>query len=268
MFLKLILISALDDFRRNLLRTILTTLGIIIGVSSVVLLLALGLGLKEYIKVQFEGLGTNIVIIMPGNIFQGGSFRPGQNIGGIQLDEKDLNMVSKIKNIQYIAPALIKTVSVKSESITKIADLYATSEEIFPMRNLTLNSGNYFTKSDVGKRSKKVVIGPKIAEKLFGNPDKALDKSIKIENLNFRIIGVLESKGGGGFGGPDFDSFIYVPYKSILSLNPSKKFSVINAKIQNDVDIDSAKDDIKQSLLKKYEENDFSIVEQIGRAHV
>ena len=170
-YLKQIFLSALDDFRRNLLRTFLTTLGIVIGISSVVLLIALGLGLKAFIKTQFEGLGTNIVIILPGKLFQNGKFQPGQNIGGIQLDEKDFSSLGKVKTVEYLAPAYIKTVTVKAQGKTEIADMYATNDEIFPMRNLTLALGEYYTKSDLGKRSKKVVMGPKIAKILFGSAE-------------------------------------------------------------------------------------------------
>ena len=261
-YLKQIFLSALDDFRRNLLRTFLTTLGIVIGISSVVLLIALGLGLKAFIKTQFEGLGTNIVIILPGKLFQNGKFQPGQNIGGIQLDEKDFSSLGKVKTVEYLAPAYIKTVTVKAQGKTEIADMYATNDEIFPMRNLTLALGEYYTKSDLGKRSKKVVMGPKIAKMLFGSAEDAVNKIIKIENLSFEVLGVLVAKGGGGLGGPDFDSFIYVPYKSVLSLNPNKAFSAINAKIKNGNEIDSAKQEIKRQLLKRYKEDDFSIIEQ------
>src|SRR3989344_1840298 len=261
-YLKQIFLSALDDFRRNLLRTFLTTLGIVIGISSVVLLIALGLGLKAFIKTQFEGLGTNIVIILPGKLFQNGKFQPGQNIGGIQLDEKDYSSLGKVKTVEYLAPAYIKTVTVKAQGKTEIADMYATNDEIFPMRNLTLALGEYYTKSDLGKRSKKVVMGPKIAKMLFGSAEDAVNKIIKIENLSFEVLGVLVAKGGGGLGGPDFDSFIYVPYKSVLSLNPNKAFSAINAKIKNGNEIDSAKQEIKRQLLKRYKEDDFSIIEQ------
>lgn len=260
--LKSVIKAAFADFSRNKLRTILTTLGIMIGIAAVVLLLALGLGLKVFIERQFEGLGRNIVIVMPGSVFSNGQFRPGQNVGGIELDEKDFEHIAKIENIAFTAPAYIKTVSVSAGGNTEIADIYATNEEIFPMRNLNLTHGEYYTKSDIAKRSKKAVIGPKIAKKLFKSESQALNQNLKINNTNFRIIGVIEPKGGGGFGGPDFDSFIYIPYKSVLAFNPGKKFSVINAKVNSDTNVTEVKKSIERELLKRYERDDFSIVEQ------
>jgi len=76
------------------------------------------------------------------------------------------------------------------------------------------------------------------------------------------VVGVLKEKGGGGFGGPDFDSFIYVPYKAVLSLNPDKKFSVINFQVTEESEMDKIKKAVEEKLLRRYEKDDFSIVEQ------
>ena len=143
---KQIFLSSLEDFNRNKLRTFLTSLGIMVGVSSVILLIALGLGLKEYIKKQFEGLGTNIVIAIPGKVFQNGSFRPGRNIGATSFDDKDIAALSSVKGITFLTPVFIKTIEVEAMGKTEIGDLYATNDEIFPMRNLELETGNYFKK--------------------------------------------------------------------------------------------------------------------------
>ena len=259
---KQIFLSSLEDFNRNKLRTFLTSLGIMVGVSSVILLIALGLGLKEYIKKQFEGLGTNIVIAIPGKVFQNGSFRPGRNIGATSFDDKDIAALSSVKGITFLTPVFIKTIEVEAMGKTEIGDLYATNDEIFPMRNLELETGNYFTKSDVGKRSKKAVLGPKIAGKLFGNSDTAINNSVKLEKGNFRVIGVLKSKGGGSFGGPDFDSFIYTPYKSVISLNPNKKYNSINFQVEDQNQMERVKEEVKNKFLRRYDEDDFSLVEQ------
>ena len=92
-----ILKTSLDDFRRNKLRTFLTSLGILIGVSSVVLLIAMGLGLKRYIEQQFESLGANTLFVMPGN-FSGSRSGMGGSITGIRFDDRDLSSLKKVKN--------------------------------------------------------------------------------------------------------------------------------------------------------------------------
>ncbi|HLD26694.1 MAG TPA: ABC transporter permease [Patescibacteria group bacterium] len=258
-----ILKSALEDFRRNKMRTFLTSLGILIGVASVILLISFGLGLKKYIQNQFESLGTNLVIIFPGQILQGGGFRSGGgSLGGARFDEKDVLNLKKIKPNLFVVPMFIKTITVSGEGNSAISDLYATTADMFPVRNLEIDKGNFFDKGDVEKRSKKVVIGSKIAEKVFGSADSALSRIIKIENQGFRVSGVLKSKGRGGFGGPDFDSFIYLPYKSAYSFNPDKKFVVIYLQAKSPESIPSIKKEIKNILLKRYKEDDFSVIEQ------
>lgn len=258
-----ILKSAFDDFRRNKVRTFLTSLGILIGVASVVLLIAFGLGLKQYIKNQFESLGTNLIVVFPGQVLQGGGFRPGGGaLGGAEFDEKDVFNLRKARHAEYVVPSFIKTIKASSKSKTEFADLFATNADMFTIRNLTVAYGQLFTKTDIDKRSKIAVIGPKIAEKLYGSTYAALGKLLKIENRGFRVVGVLTSKGGGGFGGPDFDSFIYLPYKSAYSFNPKKTFFTIYVKVDEEKNINIAKEEVKKILKKRYDDEDFSVIEQ------
>lgn len=254
--------TALEDFRRNKIRTFLTSLGILIGVSSVVLLMAFGLGLRVYIKQQFESMGTNLVIVMPGKVLSGGSFNSGGALGGIRFDEKDYINLQKMTYATAVVPVFTKSIDIAGSGNSETGTLYATTADMFDVRNLEAEKGRLFEKTDVDKRSKYVVLGPKIAQKVFGSADGAVDKIAKIENQAFKIIGVLKSKGGGGFGGPDFDSFVYMPYKSALSFNPDKTFYTILLKADSEKDINSLKEEIHSLLVKRYEEDDFSIIEQ------
>jgi putative ABC transport system permease protein len=256
--------SAFQDFRRNKIRTSLTALGILIGVASVVLLSALGVGLRTYIKGQFESLGTNLIIIFPGKVFgDDGNFRNSEATGlGQYFDERDARSLKRIRKLGDVAPVFTRTISASYGSTTKTGDIFATTANIFSLRNLTPAAGKVFSESDVDKRSKVVVIGQKISEKLFSNPADAIGKNIKIDTQSYRVIGVLESKGGGGLGGPDFDSYLYLPYTSGLSFNPNKQFLYFYIKVNNESDIPDAKKLIEDTLLKRYEEDDFSVVEQ------
>ena len=262
-YLIFILKSALFDFSRNKGRTILTSLGILIGVLSVILLVAFGLGLKAYIKNQFESLGTNILAVVPGQVVQNGSFRssPSSFANLIRFDEKDYANLKKISNAQYVIPAFTKAITVVAGGNTETTDLYASSEDLFPARNLTLALGSYFTKEDNDSRKKVAVIGPKIAEKLFGNGGDALEKQVKVDNQSFKIVGVLDSKGGGGFGGPDFDSFIYIPYKTGYIFNPDKKFATFILKAGSDQDIIAVKTEATDTLLGRYKSDEFQVIE-------
>lgn len=254
--------SALFDFSRNKGRTFLTSLGILIGVLSVVLLIAFGLGLRKYIEQQFESLGTNLLRVIPGKILRGGSFRTGPSaLGGVKFDERDLVNLKKISQAKYVIPVFSKSVTVTGGGNSELGDLYATSADYFLGLNFKVNYGDVFNKTDVEKRAKVAVLGPKIAQKLFGEESSALEKTIKIEGQSFKVIGVVESK-GGGFGGPDFDSFVYIPYRSGYIFNPDKKFIALIVKAQDNTDLDLLQTAIKQRLLKRYKEDDFSVIKQ------
>ncbi len=255
--------SAGEDFRRNKVRTFLTSLGILIGVSSVVLLTAFGLGLKAFIEGQFESLGTNLIIVFPGKIFENGQFRQGgAAVAVASFDERDLTTLKRIRSAQYVIPVFTKTLKIDGPEDSRFADVFISSADIFPARNLTASLGRVFERSDVEKRSKVVVMGPKIADKLFGDKSQAVGRTITIDSQGFRVVGVLDEKGGGGFGGPDFDSFVYMPYKSAASFNPDKKFIALYVKAKSKDLVETAKTETETLMLKRYNEDDFSLAEQ------
>ena len=262
-YIKSLLESSLGDFKRNKVRTVLTSLGILIGVMSVVLLIALGLGLKNYISGQFESLGTNLLIVFPGKLLgSGGGFSSSSSIGTIQFDERDVTNLKRAKSIEYVVPVFEKTVRAKSPTKEEFTNIYGTTADMFPIRNYELEEGSFFSDSDSQRGARKAVIGPKIAEKLFSSSAAAIGKTVKIENVQYSIVGILKSKGGGGFGGPDFDSVIYVPYKSAISLNPNKTFISVYIKAKDGNETALLKEEAKNILLKRYKEDDFSIIEQ------
>lgn len=255
--------SALFDFSRSKLKTMLTSLGIMIGVMSVVLLTAFGLGLKKYINDQFESLGTNLLRIVPGQILQNGSFRSGSgSFGGVRFDLKDYTSLKRVDGVEVVAPAYTKGSEVSGEAQTEYTDTYHSSDDVFSALNLNTTVGEVFTAEDVAKKAKVAVIGPKIAEKLFGDKESAVDKTINFEGQSFTVKGVLEEKGGGGFGGPDLDSYVYIPYTSGFSVNTSKTFLAFLVKYSTSADVDVVKENIKNELMRRYNEDDFSIIEQ------
>ncbi len=262
-YLSFIIKSAFFDFSRSKAKTFLTSLGILIGVLSVVLLIAFGLGLKKYIQNQFESLGTNLLRVLPGKIItSGGGFRAGPgSLGGIKFDENDVIGLERISDLELVVPVFTRSQNVSSDTTTELTDIYHSSADIFPGLNLSANIGEIFTKEEVEKRSKVAVIGPKIAEKLFDSAEGALGRTIKIEKVGFKVIGVLELK-GGGFGGPDLDSFVYIPYKTGYVFNNDKKFVAMIIKARSGADLTTVKQEISDVLLKNYKEDQFSVVEQ------
>lgn len=257
----IILKSALNDFRRNKLRTLLTSLGILIGISSVVLLSALGLGLKKYLSDQLRSLGSNLVMVIPGRAFQGG-FRPGGGMsGGTRFDNRDLNTVRKVKGVTMAVPVFSKYLRVGGSDDTKIYEVLASNENVFNIFNFEIDYGTMFDKNDVDKKNKVAVLGVNVANKLFGNGADIIGKTIKISDQNYKVIGILKKK-GGGFGGATLDDFVTIPHTAATSFNPDKTFVGIYTKADNENILPSVKESIKKALLKRYEEDDFSVADQ------
>ncbi len=258
-----LLTFALEDFKRNKLRTFLTSLGIMIGVSSVVLLLSLGLGLKEYIRQQFESLGTNLIMVMPGSGFGGGSIQSmgSSMFGTISFDNKDLEKLKKIKNTEFTVPFFIKFLEIKGEKDSQIVEVGATTADVYSSMNLELDQGSFFDKADADRGLKVIVLGPSIAEKLFGSIEDSIGKTVDLNEQNFKIIGVFKSKGGGGLGGSSIDDHVFIPFKSASAFNPDKNIYAFYIKASSENAIPQVKEDIATALLKRYKKDEFSVGE-------
>lgn len=259
---KNLLKSAFDDFRRNKVRTFLTSLGIMVGVFSVVILIALGLGLKNYIQGQFDSLGANLLIIFPGNVFgeesgAGGNFGSGF-AGGASFDEKDVKTLSKVPDLKYVVPMFMKSLNIETGKEKTSGYVMGTSEDAFILLNLELLSGREFSKSDVLGKTKKTVLGFTLAEKLFIDPESAVGKTVKINDQRYSVVGVIKKKGDR-----EMDGAAFVPYSSTFgNINPDKTFFTIYIGASSDKTLESVKIGAKEALLKRYKVDDFSVTEQ------
>ena len=258
----LLLKDALLDFQRNRVRTFLTALGILIGVMSVVLLIALGLGLKNYISDQFAKMGANLVMVLPGNVFKKGqnatSFGVGFS-GGAKFDEKDYQALQKIKLADYVVPVYFKSIAIEAQRDKYFGYVQGVNEQAFPLLNLTPIIGRVFTKADVATKSKIVVLGYTLAENLFNQePKNALNRHVIINSQRFKVSGVLEKKGDR-----EMDSAAIMPYTTAFNrINPNKDFFSIYLGVNNKDQVEQLKREVTAVLLKRYEEDDFSVTEQ------
>ena len=252
--------SAFEDFYRNKLRTLLTSLGILIGVSSVVLLISLGLGLKAYIKQQFESMGTNLIMIMPGSMSGGGM---GGMMSAIRFDNKDVQTLKRVKNISAVVPFVVKYSKLQSTTESETYELAGSTAEALTVMDVEVEFGRPYTKADVEKGAKVVVLGSKTAEKLYGSAENAVGKTVKLEGQGFKVIGVAKSKGGGGLGMPSVDEHVYMPHSAMISFNPDKKFYAIYLQAMSEDAIPEIITETKKLLIKRYtNEDDFSVLEQ------
>jgi putative ABC transport system permease protein len=253
--------AAIEDFKRNKVRTALTSLGIMIGVLSVVLLIALGIGLRNYIQGQFNSMGANLILILPGSGFtgEGGASFGGQGvIGGAKFDERDISSLQRIPELKYVMPVFMKGTNMEANGEKTFGQIFAINEEGFKLMNVEAEEGRIFGKSEVTSGSKIGVLGYTLAEKLFGESSAAIGKTVRFEDLRFKVIGVAKKKGDR-----DADSAIFIPYRSTFgNVNPDKTFWAIYLGVESEEMVTTAKMKAEETLLKRYKEDDFAVTEQ------
>jgi ABC-type antimicrobial peptide transport system permease subunit len=261
-YLFTIFVSGLEDFSRNKVRTLLTSLGILIGVLSVVLIIAFGLGLKKSINDQFESLGSGQLILFPGQVLSNGRFRGGGgNQAVTRFSEKDIENLKRLKELKYAIPSVQRSTTVIANGKTEPIDMVMSMADIFIVRNFTLDKGRLFTQQDDQRRAKVAVLGYEIARKLFDESGNALGKKIKVEQQTFTVVGTINKVGSAGFGGPDYDNNIFIPFRTGFVYNTDKKFSAAVLVVRDPTKLEAAKTAIAQVLERDYKKDDFSIVE-------
>jgi len=260
------LVLAQQQLRRNKTRAILTMLGVIIGVSSVILLLAIGSGLKIYIRQQFESLGSNLIYIMPGQMIRKGRYRPHGELaalGGVRFDWQDIRRLERLPAVAAAAPAIFKSETAAFSNRESQADLVGTAANMAEIRKIKLSQGRFFNHQEETSGSRVVVIGAAVKDDLFSS-GPALGKRIIVGGEKYKVIGIIEKQGGMrmmGMGG--FDSRIYLPYKNVFRLVPGQghKFPFLIVESRKGM-ISLAKQEAKLSLLRRYKEQDFSVTDQ------
>ncbi|MCS7093045.1 MAG: ABC transporter permease [Patescibacteria group bacterium] len=254
--------NAIEDFKKNKTQTFLTSLGIMIGVFAVVMLMALGLGLKKYINDQFAQLGKNTLFIVPGKIIQGGSFNVAATLQSVKFDNRDLARIRKLRGVEEVAPIYSAQTQVKSSKGSEEGTIIFSNEAFFEINGFKIKIGRFFDQNEVIKRSKVVVLGSKIAEKLFGKPDLAVNQRLSVSRISYTVIGVIEPEGGGGFGGPDYDNYLFAPYTTGYIFNPQKDFSRIALQFDDEkFTLQEIKDSIIREMLKRHNDDSFSLIE-------
>lgn len=261
-----ILKIALKAIMVNKSRSILTMLGVIIGVGSVVLLTSIGNGLKAYVADQFDQLGANTIIILPGDPFgEGGGFSREQQISAVSNSKLEMEDVSDIKKIREFVKTAIPFTTI-SEKISyrgeekSISIIGSTEEYPEVQSNVKIGKGRFYTKTENSSREKVIVLGFDVAEELFGNIDP-IGKTVRLGSQNFKVIGVQE-KVGGGFGGPSFDTYVFIPIETYFKQYDTKKIIEIIVKTKSTDNIPESISAIEKQMGKKYDSDEFSVVDQ------
>jgi putative ABC transport system permease protein len=251
---------------RNKLRAILTMLGIIIGVASVIAMLAIGEGTKKNIQGQMSSMGTNLIMIMP-NMQQ----RGGVSLGASSSMVLKMSDVESLRNeataLSEVSPQVTASGQVIYGNQNTQTTVYGVSEEYLAIRKLTIESGRLFNAGEIRGMSKVCILGQTVVENLFGEGSDPVGLSIRIKNLPFEIIGTLKDKGESGMG-QDQDDLILAPYTTVQRRLASIDY--INGIYASAVSEDksaTAIEEVSEILrrnhkLKESEEDDFRVMSQ------
>ncbi|TSC85484.1 MAG: putative ABC transport system permease protein [Microgenomates group bacterium Gr01-1014_16] len=213
---------AVTAIRTNKTRSVLTTLGIIIGVAAVILLVSIGTGLQRFVTKEFEALGSNVLLVSPGRVNFGGG--PPQNVEA-KFDFADVTRIGELGYpITKAAGMISKGATVKYRAKSYYGNVAGVSEDYLDFGNVKIAEGIFFSKNAVERRQSIAVIGNKIYTELFGEGRVALGKSIDIAGEEVKIVGVLEKKGGGiGGGAQDENSYVFLPVTTASKITGIKK---------------------------------------------
>jgi putative ABC transport system permease protein len=203
---------ALKALARNKLRAFLTMLGIIIGVGAVIAMVAIGEGAKSTIREQIAGLGTNVLVIMPGTSHQGG-VRAGWGSVNTLVDGDARAILREIRAVAYVSPVVRRPEQLVAGNLNWGTLVQGVAPEFQLIREWQVAVGRYLHDGDLESAARVAVLGETVAHNLFGNDDP-IDAVIRIRNTPFRVVGVLAPKGQTGQG-TDQDDTVMIPYTTM-----------------------------------------------------
>lgn len=241
---------ALRALARNKMRTILTMLGIIIGVAAVICTVAIGQGAGQQVQRQIQDLGTNMLIIFAGSVNSGGVRMGSQATKTLTADDAEAIM-QHVPSIVAISPGLGAGVQIVNGNQNWATRADGASAEYFQIRNWPVVEGSAFSKRDVDSASNVCVIGKTVATQIFGDDDP-VGKVVRVEKIPFRVLGLLATKGQSTFG-QDQDDTIIMPYttlqKKIVGIS---WLQTITAEVDTQADIPVAQQQIAELLRQRH----------------
>jgi putative ABC transport system permease protein len=257
------ILEALETLNGNKLRSGLTILGIVIGVAAVIAMLAVGSGAQNTITGSISGIGTNLLFVFKGNTQQTIRNQKPLTMG----DANALADPMQAPNIDKVAPVIQKSLLVTFEGESSTIQVNGVTPDEQNVRNRVLTEGDFISMENINGRASVAVIGPQAADKLFGTRTGIVGETIRISGQPFRIIGVLESKGGGSFGSQD--NIILVPLTTARSRLISRNLDevdIIFVQASNPDNVAMAQSEIRQILSTRHQNQpgaeDFTIFTQ------
>ncbi|MEY4583444.1 MAG: hypothetical protein RL701_8147 [Pseudomonadota bacterium] len=206
---------AMRALLRNKLRSFLTALGIVIGVSAVIAMVAIGEGAKARVEAAFSSMGSNLLMLMSGSTRAGGSFGGFGSMPTLTWD--DLGAIrNELPSVRAAAAVLQMSTPIASEDLNWTTMVVGTSPDYFIARNWLIESGQNLSESDVETGNKVVVLGRTVVQQLFGQSSDPIGHVVRIKNVPFTVIGVMSAKGQSPMG-QDYDDTALIPQSTFQS---------------------------------------------------
>ncbi|HVZ12446.1 MAG TPA: ABC transporter permease [Patescibacteria group bacterium] len=206
--------SAIKALRGNILRTVLTMLGIIIGIASVILIISLGQGATSSITDQVSSLGTNLIFITPGKQTPG---RPPQATNTLKYDDAEaLADKSRMPDVSAVSAQVSTQAEVVANGQNKNTQISGVDASYSDINSLELDQGEFIAPEDVAGYGRVAVLGPDVVTDIFGADANPIGETVTIKSRSFRVIGVTKAKGSTGFTNPD--ETVYIPVTTALKV--------------------------------------------------
>jgi len=251
-------IAAITALKGNLLRTLLTMLGIIIGIASVILIIALGDGATQSITGQLASFGTNTIFIIPGS-----SEQRSQPVQVQSLILKDAQAIGELPNVAYIAPFVSKATQASANGEKDNVTVQGVGADYAPIQSLEMAQGEFISKDNEESLSRVAVLGAEVMTKLFGEGAQPVGQTVKIDNRSFRVIGVLQEKDANITSNPN--TAIYIPVTTAMKilLGTDHIFGMMLQATDSEL-VNQTSEDITSLLIDRHditegEANDFTV---------
>ena len=246
----------------NKLRSLLTMLGIIIGVGAVIAMVSVGMGVRSNVQESIASLGSNMLIVSPGSSNRGG---PRGAAGSMQtLKYEDAKAIqSKVRNIDFVSPSVSGSYQIVNGNQNWNSSVQGVTPEYMDIKSLVVESGSFISTDNMNKRDRVAVIGTTVAENLFGS-ENPVGRNIRVNNQPFRVIGLLESKGQSSMG-QDQDDVVIIPLTTaqerMLGITYVQSISV---QVKDALYMDQVQEDIEVLLRQRHrivgdKEDDFHV---------
>ncbi|MGL4851224.1 MAG: ABC transporter permease [Phocaeicola sp.] len=257
---------ALRALNNNKMRAFLTMLGIIIGVASVIAMLAIGQGSKRSIQSQIAEMGSNMIMIQPGADMRGGVRQDASAMQTLKMEDFT-SLQTQTTLLSAVSPTVTSAGQLIYGANNAPSSMYGVNQDYLTIRQLTVEEGDMFTDQDLQTAAKVCVIGKTVVDNLFPDGGDPIGKVVRFNSIPFRIIGVLKSKGYNSMG-MDQDDVVLAPYTTIMKRILAVTYLAgINASALSENDTEAAIDEITTLLrrnhkLRKGEDDNFTIRSQ------